>query len=176
MAAFPPTVTRPTSDRQHTFRVSQGDYRNRRFQYGGYWFGFADPWPSNWLYTQDVYVSRNRRRVLPVQSELPGREPRAQLHTLASLPVIPSERGSSTVIGAGPFSWTRANFFEAPERSSPNFANLVAAFSTSEQKCTDPASAFVESLSLTRRRSIHAARSSKVGPGNRRMIWQGGSK
>ena len=43
--------------REHRFRVSQADYsRDRRFQYGGYWFGFADPWPSNWLYTQDVYV------------------------------------------------------------------------------------------------------------------------
>ena len=36
--------------------MSEGDYRNHRFQYGGYWFGFAAPWPSNWLYTQDVYV------------------------------------------------------------------------------------------------------------------------
>jgi hypothetical protein len=42
--------------RQHTFRVSQGDYSSGRFQYGGYWFGFGDAWPSNWLYTQDVYV------------------------------------------------------------------------------------------------------------------------
>ena len=42
--------------REHTFRVSEGDYRNHRFQYGGYWFGFASAWPSNWLYTQDVYV------------------------------------------------------------------------------------------------------------------------
>ncbi len=42
--------------REHTFHVSQGDYSNHRFQYGGYWFGFADAWPSNWLYTQDVYV------------------------------------------------------------------------------------------------------------------------
>jgi hypothetical protein len=41
---------------QHTFRVSQSDYRNHRFQYGGYSFGFVDPWPSNWLYTQNVYV------------------------------------------------------------------------------------------------------------------------
>jgi hypothetical protein len=40
----------------HTFRVSAGDYSNHRFQYGGYWFGFVDPWPSNWLYTQNVYV------------------------------------------------------------------------------------------------------------------------
>jgi hypothetical protein len=42
--------------RQHAFHVSQRDYGNRRFQYGGYSFGFVDPWPSNWLYTQDVYV------------------------------------------------------------------------------------------------------------------------
>ncbi|MGA9528526.1 MAG: hypothetical protein WBS24_10455 [Terriglobales bacterium] len=42
--------------RQHTFRVSQSDYSNHRFQYGGYSFGFVDPWPSNWLYTQNVYV------------------------------------------------------------------------------------------------------------------------
>ncbi len=43
--------------RQHTFRVSQAEYNGgRRFQYGGYWFGFVDSWPSNWLYTQDVFV------------------------------------------------------------------------------------------------------------------------
>ena len=43
--------------RDHRFRVSEADYRrDRRFQYGGYWLGFAQPWPSNWLYTQDVYV------------------------------------------------------------------------------------------------------------------------
>jgi hypothetical protein len=41
---------------EHRFRVSQADYSNRRFQYGGYWFGFEGVWPSNWLYTQDVYV------------------------------------------------------------------------------------------------------------------------
>jgi hypothetical protein len=41
---------------QHRFHVSQADYRGRRFSYGGYSFGFVDPWPSNWLYTQDVYV------------------------------------------------------------------------------------------------------------------------
>ena len=41
---------------EHHFRVSQAEYGNRRFQYGGYWFGFESAWPSNWLYTQDVYV------------------------------------------------------------------------------------------------------------------------
>jgi hypothetical protein len=42
--------------REHTFRVNQGDFNNHRFQYGGYWFGFAAPWPNNWLYTQEVFV------------------------------------------------------------------------------------------------------------------------
>ena len=27
-----------------------------RFQYGGYWFGFLDPWPTGWYYTDEVYV------------------------------------------------------------------------------------------------------------------------
>jgi outer membrane biosynthesis protein TonB len=42
--------------REHSFRVNQGDYNNRRFEYGGYAFGFVGAWPSNWLYTQDVFV------------------------------------------------------------------------------------------------------------------------
>jgi len=41
---------------EHTFRVTQGDYGNHSFQYGGYSFGFVGAWPSNWLYTQNVYV------------------------------------------------------------------------------------------------------------------------
>jgi phage repressor protein C with HTH and peptisase S24 domain len=41
---------------QHTFRVTQADYSSHRFQYGGYSFGFVDQWPSNWLYTQNVFV------------------------------------------------------------------------------------------------------------------------
>jgi len=27
-----------------------------RFQYGGYWFGFAQPWPVGWGYGDNVYV------------------------------------------------------------------------------------------------------------------------
>jgi hypothetical protein len=42
--------------REHRFRVNQGEYSSGRFQYGGYWFGFGGAWPSNWLYTQDVFV------------------------------------------------------------------------------------------------------------------------
>ena len=41
---------------EHRFRVNRGDYDNRRFEYGGYSFGFIDPWPSDWYYTDDVYV------------------------------------------------------------------------------------------------------------------------
>src|SRR5450432_3219364 len=41
---------------EHRFRVTQANYSSRHFQYGGYSFGFVDPWPGNWLYTQDVYL------------------------------------------------------------------------------------------------------------------------
>src|SRR6185437_1989244 len=44
--------------REHEFRIGSpkliGGYS--RFQYGGYWFGFVQPWPTNWYYTDDVYV------------------------------------------------------------------------------------------------------------------------
>jgi flagellar motor protein MotB len=43
---------------QHTFVINDpvmvGGYS--RFQYGGYWFGFVQPWPVDWYYTDDVYV------------------------------------------------------------------------------------------------------------------------
>ena len=44
--------------REHEFRIGSprlvGGYS--RFQYGGYWFGFVEPWPVDWYYTDDVYV------------------------------------------------------------------------------------------------------------------------
>jgi len=40
----------------HRFHVSKSDYEHRRFQYGGYSFGFVDPWPVGWGYSDDVYV------------------------------------------------------------------------------------------------------------------------
>src|ERR1700728_5486432 len=44
--------------RGHEFRIGSptlvGGYS--RFQYGGYWFGFVQPWPDAWYYTDDVYV------------------------------------------------------------------------------------------------------------------------
>jgi primosomal protein N' len=27
-----------------------------RFQYSGFWFGFVQPWPVGWYYTDDVYI------------------------------------------------------------------------------------------------------------------------
>ncbi len=42
----------------HTFVINQpeivGGYS--RFQYSGFWFGFVDPWPVDWYYTDNVYV------------------------------------------------------------------------------------------------------------------------
>ena len=44
--------------RGHEFRIGSptlvGGYS--RFQYGGFWFGFVQPWPAEWYYTDDVYV------------------------------------------------------------------------------------------------------------------------
>ena len=54
--AFPTISYKANFGSGHTFRVSQGDYGNRRFQYGGYSFGFVGAWPGNWLYTQNVFV------------------------------------------------------------------------------------------------------------------------
>jgi flagellar motor protein MotB len=44
--------------RDHRFRVNRPTIvaGYPRFQYGGYWFGFVDPWPADWYYTDDVYV------------------------------------------------------------------------------------------------------------------------
>jgi len=42
----------------HTFVINEpvmvGGYS--RFQYGGFWFGFVQPWPDGWYYTDNVYV------------------------------------------------------------------------------------------------------------------------
>jgi hypothetical protein len=42
----------------HTFHVNRSQFAggSRRFQYGGYWFAMANPWPVGWLYTDSVYV------------------------------------------------------------------------------------------------------------------------
>lgn len=40
--------------REHAFRVARRD--DRRFNYGGYWFVYSQPWPAGWSYDDDVYV------------------------------------------------------------------------------------------------------------------------
>ena len=44
--------------RGHEFRMSRPVYYGgySQFQYSGYWFNFVDAWPSDWLYSDDVYV------------------------------------------------------------------------------------------------------------------------
>jgi hypothetical protein len=44
--------------RDHRFRMGRPRFVSgyNRFQYGGYWFGFNEPWPPGWYYTDDVYV------------------------------------------------------------------------------------------------------------------------
>jgi hypothetical protein len=43
---------------EHVFVINEpvivGGYS--RFQYSGFWFGFVDPWPESWYYTDGVYV------------------------------------------------------------------------------------------------------------------------
>jgi outer membrane biosynthesis protein TonB len=44
--------------REHEFRIESPRLVDgySRFQYGGFWFGFVQPWPVAWYYTDDVYV------------------------------------------------------------------------------------------------------------------------
>ncbi len=44
--------------REHEFRMGNPVMVSgySRFQYGGYWFGFVQPWPVGWYYTDDVYI------------------------------------------------------------------------------------------------------------------------
>jgi len=41
---------------EHHFHVNQGEFNHHRFSWGGYSFGFIDPWPVGWFYTDYVYV------------------------------------------------------------------------------------------------------------------------
>ncbi len=42
----------------HRFRIGHPTVVNgaQRFQYGGYWFEFSQPWPSGWAYTDQFYI------------------------------------------------------------------------------------------------------------------------
>jgi hypothetical protein len=43
-----------------------------RFNYGGYYFGFYDPWPSGWGYSDDVYVDYIGGQYYLIDPEHPG--------------------------------------------------------------------------------------------------------
>jgi len=44
--------------REHAFSIGSPQIVDgySRFQYGGFWFGFVQEWPSDWYYTDDVYI------------------------------------------------------------------------------------------------------------------------
>src|ERR1700677_1819587 len=42
--------------RGHYFQVNEGEFRAGRFEFGGFAFGFVDPWPAYWAYSDDVYI------------------------------------------------------------------------------------------------------------------------
>ena len=51
---------RSSFGREHTFHVQRGGSNGggggQRFQYGGYWFEYADAWPGDWGYEDDFYI------------------------------------------------------------------------------------------------------------------------
>jgi len=57
-ARIPDDRFRANFGAEHTFVINQpvlvGGFS--RFQYGGFWFGFENPWPDGWYYTDNVYV------------------------------------------------------------------------------------------------------------------------
>jgi outer membrane biosynthesis protein TonB len=44
--------------REHEFRMGNPVMVSgySRFQYGGYWFGYVEPWPAYWYYTDPFYI------------------------------------------------------------------------------------------------------------------------
>jgi hypothetical protein len=55
---IPDDKFRASFGRQHRFVISRPVIvENRpRFQSGGFWFEFVDPWPADWAYTDDCYI------------------------------------------------------------------------------------------------------------------------
>jgi hypothetical protein len=57
-ARIPDDRFRANFGQEHVFVINEpvmvGGFS--RFQYGGFWFGFDNPWPEGWYYTDNVYV------------------------------------------------------------------------------------------------------------------------
>jgi hypothetical protein len=51
---IPDEKFRASFGREHHFHVERRD--DRRFNYGGFWFVYDEPWPGDWDYNDDVYV------------------------------------------------------------------------------------------------------------------------
>jgi hypothetical protein len=60
--------------RGHSFHMNRPTmYQGySRFNYGGYYFGFYDPWPSDWGYSDDVYVDYIDGQYFLIDPEHPG--------------------------------------------------------------------------------------------------------
>ena len=57
-AHIPDEKFRSSFGRQHSFSVGKPTVINNQpaFQYGGYTFEIIDAWPTDWAYTDDVYI------------------------------------------------------------------------------------------------------------------------
>lgn len=55
---IPDDKFRANFGKQHTFRIGRPTVvaGQPQFQYSGYTFVLVDPWPADWLYTDEVYV------------------------------------------------------------------------------------------------------------------------
>ncbi|MGC2331485.1 MAG: hypothetical protein WA581_08525 [Candidatus Acidiferrales bacterium] len=71
---IPDARFRSNFGRQHEFRIGSPRLVDgySRFQYGGYWFGFVQPWPAGWYYTDDVYVDYINGGYYLCNPEYPG--------------------------------------------------------------------------------------------------------
>jgi hypothetical protein len=70
---IPDDKFRSNFGRQHTFRVrTQVVEGQPRFQYGGYWFVLATPWPGDWDYADDCYVDYIEGEYVLIDLRHPG--------------------------------------------------------------------------------------------------------
>lgn len=72
---IPDDKFRANFGRQHTFRVQTQVVQGQpRFQYGGYWFALANPWPGDWAYSDDCYVDYINGEYVLIDLRHPGVE------------------------------------------------------------------------------------------------------
>jgi cell division protein FtsN len=70
---IPDDKFRSNFGRQHTFRVQTQVVEGQpRFQYGGYWFALANPWPGDWAYSDDCYVDYINGEYVLIDLRHPG--------------------------------------------------------------------------------------------------------